>query len=268
MSDKSVRCIANTQSGTRCRLKAVEGSEYCHIHGSKTPPATQTAAAAPTIRVSNTVVDPKTTPPVAATQQPAKVEIVNEITPVRRRSSVQLELLVAELNELAAELRRLRPDFRPPPFSPARMQALLKETVDKYTPDAQIELLRDLQNNLKDVTAKDMVDPETWKGLWYILNYSVQYQAAALKEALLARLANLPGMALAGDIRQNLAGTSPKEFLDIDTWKGLWYVLSYTAQMQAQAGMRRLMGGSDEDAEADDPATGMIAASIAQWRAR
>ena len=162
---------------------------------------------------------------------------------------MQLELLVAELNELAAELRRMRPDFRPPPFSPTRLQALLKETVEKYTPDAQLELLRDLQNNLKETTAKDLVDPETWKGLWYILNYSIQYQATTLKESVLRRLAALPGVALAGDLRQNLAGTSPRDFLNLDTWRGLWYVLSYTAQLQAQQAVHRLRGDVTEESD-------------------
>ena len=67
MSETSVRCIAITQAGTRCKLHARPGAETCHIH------AKQAARSA----------DKKPRP--ATAPGGAIVKVANETAPAKRR---------------------------------------------------------------------------------------------------------------------------------------------------------------------------------------
>ncbi|MDQ3248157.1 MAG: hypothetical protein M3Q45_03000 [Chloroflexota bacterium] len=102
---------------------------------------------------------------------------------------------------------------------------------------------RSLKANLEGASAQDLVDPEAWQGMWYVLNYALQTQSTALKAGLSSRLAGLPGVALLADLKGNLAGTSPKDLLDVDTWKGAWYVLNHSLRHGAGEIKRKLLGG-------------------------
>ena len=45
------------------------------------------------------------------------------------------------------------------------------------TPDMRLGL-RDLQNQLAGRFPRDFFDPDTWKGLWFLLNYTWQQKPA------------------------------------------------------------------------------------------
>jgi hypothetical protein len=162
-------------------------------------------------------------------------------------SQPEFRAVVAELNELAEELRRLIPAYSPPPFSPEGLLRLLRDNIDRMTPEMRLGLLRDLQSNLEGASPRDFFDPETWKGLWYLLNYSLQNEAAAIREKLSTRLANIPGATALADMQGMLQGASPKDLLALETWKGMWYLLNYTVQSQVEGVKRRVRG---EEAEA------------------
>lgn len=149
---------------------------------------------------------------------------------------------------LESQRPRSIPDYRPPSFSTDGLIALLKENLDRFTPDVQIEIVSELKRNLEGTSARDLIDPDTWKGFWYILNYMAQEQSANMRQKLYDRLSTLPGMALLSDIKGNLEGTSPKEFLDPDTWKGMWMIMSYSVQATA-VDIKRAIVGEDEDDE-------------------
>jgi hypothetical protein len=80
-----------------------------------------------------------------------------------------------------------------------------------------------------------------------LLNYSLQNEAAAIREKLSTRLANIPGATALADMQGMLQGASPKDLLALETWKGMWYLLNYTVQSQVEGVKRRVRG---EEAEA------------------
>jgi hypothetical protein len=217
------RCKATTKSGAPCKNRPQEGSDYCHIH-LRSMAASRPPSSVPNAASSHT----------AQATAPATAHATD--------GDPQLEMLLDELNALARELQRRMPDFKPPQFSPAALLDLIGKNVDRIVPEEQRALFDELRRNLRGTTAQDLVDPETWKGLWYVLNYSLQMQSASMVEQLTTRLASLPGMDVLAQLKGNLEGTSPRDLLDPDTWKGFWYIAGYTAQLQLQQARDRLMG--------------------------
>jgi hypothetical protein len=154
----------------------------------------------------------------------------------------KIDQLVSELNTLAEELRRTIPSYAPPPYSPQALSALLKENLHRFTPDLQSGLLADIKNNLEGTTPQDLVNPDTWKGLWYIVNYSLQAQSEQAKEKLASRLAMIPGASVLLDLKSNFEGAKPSDFLDINTWKGVFYILDHTVRHQMSEAKKKLLG--------------------------
>ncbi len=168
-----------------------------------------------------------------------------QATAERARTSGRLNRLFADVDELLDELRATLPDAGRYPYSPLAMLTLIRDTATRYTPEIQTTLLEPFE----DMTREDLVDPETWKGIAYMIAYSAQFQATQTKDVLNERMpapmkpdtvvGNVRGGItritpdLARDLAANLEGTTPKDFLDPDTWKGLAYMLAYSAQFQA-----------------------------------
>ena len=82
-----------------------------------------------------------------------------------------------ELDELVARLREIQPDYEPPPFSPRNFVGLLK----KNLPNFPVQLQLSFAERLRETINEDLLDIETWKGLWFMINYSIQYQADFVK---------------------------------------------------------------------------------------
>ena len=89
----------------------------------------------------------------------------------------QRQQLIGELDDLVQRLRALDPDYDPPPFSPDGMTELVQESVQEYPKEAQ----RDVLERLRAAINEQWFDPETWKGIWYMLNYTLQYNAGMVK---------------------------------------------------------------------------------------
>lgn len=85
-----------------------------------------------------------------------------------------------ELDELVARLREMQPDYEPPPFSPRNMVDLFK----KNLPNFPVQIQLGISERLRDTINEDLLDIETWKGLWFMINYSIQYQADFMKRRL------------------------------------------------------------------------------------
>ena len=224
MSSTDHHCQALTKAGVPCKNSARQGSPYCYAHRNYAPSG-------------------------------VKIPIANQAAGAATKSAkagasfkrADFDLLVSELNSLAEELRRSYPDYTPPAFTPAGMAELLKSNLGKFTPDVQFEIVNELKANLEGTSPKDLIDPDTWKGFWYILNYMAQAQSQAALEKIVNRLAALPGMAIVADLKSNLEGTSPREFLDPETWKGMLLIMNYSARATATDIKRKLVG-EDEDA--------------------
>lgn len=85
--------------------------------------------------------------------------------------------LAAELDALIQRIQALSPDYTPPPFSPQRLIGLIEQALNQISPQSRSGILGQLRAGLHE----DVFDIETWKGLWYLLNYSVQYQLDIFK---------------------------------------------------------------------------------------
>jgi 1-acyl-sn-glycerol-3-phosphate acyltransferase len=85
--------------------------------------------------------------------------------------------LAAELDRLIARIKAIQPDYNPPPFSPQRMISMVSENIGRLSPDVSLGILEKLRTGI----TKDVFDLDTWKGLWFMLNYTVDYQKDLLK---------------------------------------------------------------------------------------
>jgi hypothetical protein len=159
--------------------------------------------------------------------------------------TAQVTAALAGLDELVEELQEAAPTYQPPPYSPGAMLALLQQNAEKLAD--KVPVVGELRRNLEGTKPEDLVDPETWKGLWYILNYTAQAQTRQTIDTLVARLAQLPGGGTLLVVKSQVESTSPKDLLDIETWKGAWVILNAAVQAQADGVRRRVLGDKDEE---------------------
>ncbi|MCP4168186.1 MAG: hypothetical protein GY759_20160 [Chloroflexi bacterium] len=165
----------------------------------------------------------------------------------------ELEAILADLNELTTDLQQLFSEKAPRPDLSQGVLSALSERTGRYTPETIRTLQEALQEIMEGLTAEDMKDPETWKGIAYTLNYLAKAEASERSEGLLQRLAGLPGAETVIGLKEMLADTPPEEFLRFDTWKGIAFLISYELQNQAERARNRVVGSQtsdEEDAEA------------------
>ncbi len=115
---------------------------------------------------------------VAVETPPAEEEVVE--AQVKRAEIPDASLrkqLMHELDELIGRVRSLHPGFAPAPFSPRALLDLLGGSVDKLPAGLSLGLLQ----KLRETVGPDLFDVDTWKGVWYLLNSTAQYQGDMLK---------------------------------------------------------------------------------------
>ncbi len=83
-------------------------------------------------------------------------------------SEVQKQL-AEELDQLISRIQQVTPDYSPPPFSPQSLINLISENLSRLSPGAGLRILEQLRSG----AAKDIFDLDTWKGIWYVINYSL-----------------------------------------------------------------------------------------------
>lgn len=153
-SQTTPRCIAITAAGEQCKNAARAGSAYCHVHQ---PTNGQTPG-----------------------ERSAPVEEPVEAEPAPREQLGQEELrrrLMAELDSLISRMKEAYPDYEPPPFTPRKMVEVMDRQADKLPPAMRLGILRRLRGAINE----DLLDAETWKGAWYMVNYTLEYQGDMLK---------------------------------------------------------------------------------------
>lgn len=204
------------------------------------------------------------------------VEEVAETTPeaadeetMVRISPQQFRAMMAELNKFADRIQQ-QVKFTPPPFSADEMLALMQ----KLTPE-RLTIINDMQNMLDNrPDAKELFDPDTWRGMWFILTYTAQNESKSLfgkAKATVTRIPGvsfgmrtgmaifnkLPGSALVLDVLGMLEGASPKDLLDPETWRGMIYLINYSLQYELEQMKERLWGANTavDDDELEELAT-------------
>lgn len=88
--------------------------------------------------------------------------------------------LAAELDKLIDRVKASTPEYIPPPFSPQRLVQMVGQNLERFSPELRLGVLERLRTSL----GEDLFDLDTWKGIWYMINYSLEYQTDILKRRL------------------------------------------------------------------------------------
>jgi 1-acyl-sn-glycerol-3-phosphate acyltransferase len=86
----------------------------------------------------------------------------------------------AELDEALKRMQAEAPEYTPPPFSPRALIELLQKNLGKLPPGLRLGVLQRLRESL----GGDMFDVDTWKGIWTMLNFTLEYQGDMLKRRM------------------------------------------------------------------------------------
>ena len=89
--------------------------------------------------------------------------------------------LAEELDRLISRVRASTPEYTPPPFSPRRLVQLVEHNLERFSPELRLGVLERLRSGI----AGDVFDIDTWKGIWYMVNYSLESQGDLLKRRLM-----------------------------------------------------------------------------------
>ncbi len=81
----------------------------------------------------------------------------------------------------AGQLKDKMNETLPTPLQPDTTINLVKQVLDKFTP----EIAKNIMEMLQGATREDLMDVETWKGVWAMLNYSLQFQVNQLRERVM-----------------------------------------------------------------------------------
>jgi transposase len=178
----------------------------------------------------------------------------------------QLRTMVDDLNQRIAELQTLVDEKGLEDnsgSSPLPLLVMIRDNISKLTPDMQVDVLR----NFQGMSAEDLLDINTWKGMAYMMTYSARFQAGQVRDKVAGTINHVvpepvqPGRLwqlgkrgldrltpdIAKQILSTFEGASREDLLDLDTWKGLAYMINYSLQFQVEQLKNRLSGQEDSE---------------------
>jgi len=129
------------------------------------------------------VVRSKEAAQAAEASAPNEDELDSELEPASSEELSDEEMrqrLAEELDSLIERMHAINPDYAPPAYSPQRLVDLLDRNLGRFSPKTALAVLERLRSSISD----DLFDPDTWKGIWYMLNYTIEYQADIVKRRL------------------------------------------------------------------------------------
>jgi 1-acyl-sn-glycerol-3-phosphate acyltransferase len=85
--------------------------------------------------------------------------------------------LVAELEKLVEQLRAITPDYTPSRYTPRRLLTFFETNLNQISPALRLRI----PEQLRSAIGEDLFDPDTWQGLWFLLDYTVKSQADILR---------------------------------------------------------------------------------------
>ncbi len=226
MSDQDrIHCAAKTKAGNSCKNYVEENSTYCHVHQG--------------------YVDAKTDVPQDGSL-----------------STNQRQALLNDLDALVKELQAKIPQLNGSPsiYSPLVFLTYIRKNVRQLTPDIQIGILE----SFEEMTVEDAMDPDTWKGMAYMASYSAKFRANQAKERMNEQLPELlQPDTMIEFVKRNVDRFTPEvvkgvmemfqeatkeELMDLETWKGMWYMINYSFTFQMNQ-LREKVLGEDEGEE-------------------
>jgi hypothetical protein len=141
------RCVALTTTGARCKNRARAGFKTCHIH-------------------------------IAADQE-GIIEVSEVITSTDSTASdlTSREQLIHELDDLMNRVREVFPDYNPPPLDTSDRLAGSVSNSGEQGAASQPSSFEKFLGSF----SKNVLDPETWRGMWYMANSTLSYQSDLLK---------------------------------------------------------------------------------------
>ena len=203
------RCLAMTQKGTICKLSAVQGEKYCHVHIHMRKERQQGWESRLSKKTFGTWLED------------APEDYLEEVDHFLK--------LYGILNESES--------YTAPPYSESELVRLLQDELIHISPEISFELLHLVLFGFEQLNHGVNKGQKILDAVWYILNFASQVRRESADEKFSDPLKlirnHLPGLETIKEIRLALDGSSPEDFLDPDTWKGLWYVLSYNLREKA-----------------------------------
>lgn len=174
MSDQEIRlrCAALTKVGEPCKNLALQGSRYCRVHASKNNQPLEEESIVEHDEILNGGGFSGKDGNGAASYDPELTKAVED-EELRRK-------LLNELDSLIRRVKTISPDYSPPPFSPTRLIKLIESNLENFSPEMRLGVLEKLRQTI----GEDLLDLDTWRGVWYMVNYSLENQADMLKRRL------------------------------------------------------------------------------------
>jgi 1-acyl-sn-glycerol-3-phosphate acyltransferase len=148
--EEITQCSATTKSGDQCMNAARTGSDFCHIHSN--------------------FIDVQEVEQLADNSESAGTQ-----------SDAELQRqLIEELDDLMKRVRTVIPNYTPPPLpSSERVSRADDKIGDQEMPETSSFLDR-----IMGRFGEDLLDPETWRGLWYMASYTLEYQGDLIKRRI------------------------------------------------------------------------------------
>lgn len=188
--------------------------------------------------------------------------------PTPATETEELRALVDNLDARVAELQQMvatKPADAGAAYTPARLLTMVRDNIQKLTPEMQLDILR----NFQGMSAEDLMDLDTWKGLAYMMAYSARFQADQMRGRVADTINNVvpepiqPGRLwqlgksgldrltpdFAKQILSTFQGASREDLLDPNTWKGVWYMITYSLQFQAEQLKQRLTAAEENHSQ-------------------
>lgn len=234
------KCAAKTHQGEPCRNYAQHDDLYCRVHENYEERIAVEEAAPVAVAAT-----------VTTTASAENLERMSQLVD-------ELDVLVTELKGVFVENGRSSAVY-----SPARLAALLRDSLDKLPIDVQNSVLE----NFEGMSKEDLMDPDTWKGLAYMMSYSARFQAEQVVDSVDNRLPErMQSRRLFGRVRARVSRHTPDmvkelfatfedasldDFLDPDTWKGMWFMMDYAIRDQLDQVKGRVLGEEDDEYEVE-----------------
>jgi hypothetical protein len=177
MSEVSTRsrCQSLTHAGQPCKNYTLPDSNYCRAHQPANPSGDHFRVEQETPIEDSIVIEEPPSSTLEETLDGPEPEVSHEAAAEGERQQ-----LSEELDEMIDRVKATAPDYTPPPFSPRALIHLIEQNLEHFSPEMRLEILEKLRSTITE----DLFDLDTWRGIWYMLNYSIESQTDWLKRRL------------------------------------------------------------------------------------